>query len=95
MVPVVHRNCHMDSKDLAGPIFHPLVATSSFFGITGVAEVVVKLVLRSEPLHVLIVHGKVLWFVLFNKSRPVFFRQIFVCSKGVSWLLQILTSLLL
>jgi hypothetical protein len=35
------------------PIFHPLVATSSVFGITGVAEVVVKLILRSEPLHVL------------------------------------------
>jgi hypothetical protein len=35
----------MDSQDFAKPIFHPLVATSSFFGITGVAEVLVKLAL--------------------------------------------------
>jgi hypothetical protein len=33
---------------------------SLFFGITGVAEVVVKLVLRSEPLHVLTVHREVI-----------------------------------
>jgi hypothetical protein len=31
MVSVVHRICRMDSQDLAGPIFHPLVATSSIF----------------------------------------------------------------
>jgi hypothetical protein len=35
----------IDSQDLAGPIFHPILATSSVFGIIGVAEVVVKLVL--------------------------------------------------
>jgi hypothetical protein len=31
-----------------------------FSSITGVVEVVVKLILRSEPLHVLTVHNKVL-----------------------------------
>jgi hypothetical protein len=50
----------MDSQDLAVPIFHHLVVTSSVFIITGAAEVVVKLVLRSEPLHVLTLHDKVL-----------------------------------
>jgi hypothetical protein len=49
----------------------------------GVAEVVINLVLRSELLHVLTICGKVLLFTLFNKSRPVFFGQIFVCSEGV------------
>jgi hypothetical protein len=53
-----------------------------FFGITDVAEVVVKLVLRSEPLHVLTFHGKVLRFTIFNKSRLVFFCQIFVLMEG-------------
>jgi hypothetical protein len=33
-----------------------------FSSIIGVVEVVVKLILGSEPLHVLIVHGKVLQF---------------------------------
>jgi hypothetical protein len=45
MVPAVDGICRMDSQDLARPIFHPLIATSSVFSITGVAEVVVKLVL--------------------------------------------------
>jgi hypothetical protein len=31
MVPVVQRICHMDSQDVARPIFHPHVATSSIF----------------------------------------------------------------
>jgi hypothetical protein len=31
MVPAVHENYHMDSEDLVGPIFHPLVATSFVF----------------------------------------------------------------
>jgi hypothetical protein len=31
MVLVIHKNCDMDSQDLAGPMFHPLVATSSVF----------------------------------------------------------------
>jgi hypothetical protein len=31
MVKSVHGICRMDSQDLAGPIFHPLVATSSIF----------------------------------------------------------------
>jgi hypothetical protein len=60
MVPAIHRICCMDSQDLVGPIFHPLVATSSVSSITGAAEVEVKLVLPSEPLHVLTVCGKVL-----------------------------------
>jgi hypothetical protein len=53
-----------------------------FSGITDVAEVVVKLVLRSEPLHVLAFHGKVLRFTFFNKSHPVFFSQFFVRTEG-------------
>jgi hypothetical protein len=60
MVPAIHKICHIDSHDLAGPIFHPLVATSSISSITGVAEVVVKLILRMKPLHVLTLHGEVL-----------------------------------
>jgi hypothetical protein len=60
MVPAIHRICHMNSQDIAGSIFHPLVATSSFFGIIDVGEVVVKLVLQSEPLYVLTVHDKVI-----------------------------------
>jgi hypothetical protein len=51
-----------------------------FSDIAGVAEVVVKLVLRSEPLHVLTVRDKVLRFTLSNKSFTVFFSQIFVRS---------------
>jgi hypothetical protein len=45
MVPAVHGIYRMDSQDLAGPIFHPFVVTSSIFGITGVAEMVVNLIL--------------------------------------------------
>jgi hypothetical protein len=47
-------------KILLGQSFILLLPLSLFFGITGVAKVVVKPVLRSEPLHVLTVHGKVL-----------------------------------
>jgi hypothetical protein len=55
-----------------------------FSSITGVAEVVVKLLLRSEPLHVLTLRGKMLRFTLFNKSRPIFFCHIFVhMERGV------------
>jgi hypothetical protein len=82
MVPAIHGIYHMDSQDLAGSIFHPLVATSSIFGITTVAEMVVNLILRSEPLHVLIVYIKVLRFELFNKSRLVVFSQLFVLTEG-------------
>jgi hypothetical protein len=60
MVLAVHRICHMDSQDLVGPIFHPSVATASVFWLTGVAEVVVKLVLQSKPLHILTVCDTVL-----------------------------------
>jgi hypothetical protein len=31
MVPAVYEFFHMDSQDLVGPIFHPLVATFSIF----------------------------------------------------------------
>jgi hypothetical protein len=55
-----------------------------FSSITCVVEVVVKLVLRSEPLHVLTLRGKVIRFTLFNKSRLVFFCHIFVLrERGV------------
>jgi hypothetical protein len=75
MVLAIHRIYCMDSQDLPKPL--PLFST-----IIGVAEVVVKLILRSEPLHLLILHGKVLYLTLFNKSRPVFFCQIFVLMEG-------------
>jgi hypothetical protein len=61
-----------------------LLPLSLFSSITGVVEVVVKLILRSEPLHVLTLRGKVLRFTLFKKSRPVFFCHIFVnIERGV------------
>jgi hypothetical protein len=44
--------------------------------------VVVKLILRLEPLHVLAVRGKVLRFTLFNKFHPILFCQIFVLTEG-------------
>jgi hypothetical protein len=31
MVPLVHEICHKDSQHLAGPIFHPPVASASVF----------------------------------------------------------------
>jgi hypothetical protein len=46
------------------------------------SEVVVKLILQSEPLHVLTVHGKVPQFTLCNNSFLVFFSQLFVRSEG-------------
>jgi ABC-type proline/glycine betaine transport system permease subunit len=45
---------------MLGQSFIFLLPLLLFFGITGVAEVVVKLVLRSEPLDVLTVGAKVL-----------------------------------
>jgi hypothetical protein len=69
---------------LLGQSFILLLPLPLFFDITGVAEVVFKLILRSESLHVLTIHGKVLQFTLFNKSRLVFFCQIFVLmERGV------------
>jgi hypothetical protein len=47
-------------KTLLGQSFILLLPLPLFSGITGVAEVVVDLILRSEPLHVLTLHGKVL-----------------------------------
>jgi hypothetical protein len=68
-------------KTLLGQSFIPPLLLPLFFGIAGVVEVVVKLILRSEPLHVLIVHGKVLRFALCNKSGLVFFSQLFVLNE--------------
>jgi hypothetical protein len=31
MVLAIHIICYMDSQDLAGPIFHPPIATASVF----------------------------------------------------------------
>jgi hypothetical protein len=60
-------------KILLGQSFILLLPLPLFSNITGVVEVVVKLILQSEPLH-----------VLFNKSRPVFFCHIFVLmERGV------------
>jgi hypothetical protein len=70
-------------KTLLGQSFILLLPHPLFSSITGVTEVVVKLILRSDPLHVLTLRGKVLRFTLFNKSRRVFFCHIFVLTKGV------------
>jgi hypothetical protein len=82
MVSSVHGISHMDSQDLVGLICHPPIATTSIFWHNQ-SEVVVKLVLPSEPLHVLTIHGKVLLFTLCNKSFLVFFCQVVVCIEGV------------
>jgi hypothetical protein len=68
-------------KILRGQCFILLLPLPLFSSIIGVAEVVVKLILRSEPLHVLTLRGKVLRFALFNKSRSVFFCHIFVLTE--------------
>jgi hypothetical protein len=39
MMSVIHDICHIDSQDLARPIFHLHVVTSSVFGINSVADV--------------------------------------------------------
>jgi hypothetical protein len=68
-------------KTLLGQSFIFLLPLPVFSSITNVANVVVKLVLQLEPLHVLTLRGKVLRFTLFNKSRPVFFCHIFVLTE--------------
>jgi hypothetical protein len=60
MLSIIHGISHLDSQDIAGPICHPPVVTALFSSISGVAEVVVNLILQSESLHVLTVHYKVL-----------------------------------
>jgi hypothetical protein len=60
MISAIHRIYHMDSQDLAGPIFTIFLPLPLFSGITGVDKVVVKLALRSEPLHLLTIGAKVL-----------------------------------
>jgi hypothetical protein len=69
-------------KILLGQSFIHLFPLPLFSGITGVAEVVVKLLLWSEPLHVLNVHDKILRFALCNKSHPVFSSQLLVRTEG-------------
>jgi hypothetical protein len=69
-------------KTLLSQSFILLLPLPLFFGITIIAKVVVKLVLPSEPLHVLTVGAKVLCFALFNKSHPIVFCQIFVLIEG-------------
>jgi hypothetical protein len=54
-----------------------------FFSISGVAKVVVKLILRSELPHVLTVRYKLWRFALYDKSFLVFFVQVFELLKGV------------
>jgi hypothetical protein len=54
-----------------------------FSSISGVAKVVVKLILRSELPHVLTVRYKLWRFTLCDKSFPVFFFQVFELLKGV------------
>jgi hypothetical protein len=70
-------------KTLLGQSFILLLPLPLFFGITSVAEVVVKLVLQSKPLHVLIVHDKVLLLTLCKKSFSICFSQQFVRTKGI------------
>jgi hypothetical protein len=73
----------MDSQDFVGPIFHPLVATAFVFrhnrccrgGGTDYSQ-------RSEPLHVLTIHDKVLQFVNCDKSCSLFFSQLFELNEG-------------
>jgi hypothetical protein len=60
MVSAVHGNCHMDFEYLASQSFILLLPPPLFSSITSVAEVVVKLILLSKPLHVLTVRDKVL-----------------------------------
>jgi hypothetical protein len=54
-----------------------------FSGISGVAKVVVKLILRSELPHVLTVRYKLWRFALCKKSFPAFFFQVFELLEGV------------
>jgi hypothetical protein len=70
-------------KTLLDQSFILLMPMPLFSGIAGVAEVVVKLILRLEPLHVMAIYGKVLRFTLCNKSFPIFFSQLFVHTEGV------------
>jgi hypothetical protein len=60
MVPAIHEFVIWILKTLLDQSFILLLPLPLFSTITGAVEVVVKLVLQSEPLHVLTVHGKVL-----------------------------------
>jgi hypothetical protein len=81
MVLAIHGFVIWILKTLLGQSFILLLPLPLFSSITGVAEVVVKLVLRSEPLHVLTVDTKVLQFALFNNLILT------VVSKGMPSLL--------
>jgi hypothetical protein len=69
-------------KTLLGQSIILLLPLPQFSDITSVVEVVVKLILQSEPLYGLIIRGKVIQFALSIKSFPVF-SQLFVCTEGV------------
>jgi hypothetical protein len=60
MVSIVHKIFIWILKTLLGQSFILLLPLPLFSSITSVAEVVAKLVLCLESLHVLTVHGKVL-----------------------------------
>jgi hypothetical protein len=68
-------------KTLLGQSCILLLPLPRFSSIIGVAEMVVKLVLQSEPLYVLTLRSKVLRLELFNKSCPAFFCHIFACTE--------------
>jgi hypothetical protein len=80
-------------KTLLGQSIILLLPLPQFSDITSVVEVVVKLILQSEPLYGLIIRGKVIQFALSIKSFPVFFSQLFVRLKGFILFLQCFTSL--
>jgi hypothetical protein len=70
-------------KTLLGQPLILLLPLPLFSSISSVSKVVVKLVLRSEPPHVLTVRYKVSRFALCNKYLPVFLCQVFELLKGV------------
>jgi hypothetical protein len=70
-------------KTLLGQSIILLLPLPQVSDITSVVEVVVKLILQSEPLYGLIIRGKVIQFALSIKSFPVFFSQLFVRTEGV------------
>jgi hypothetical protein len=71
---------------MLGQSFILMLPLPLFFSIIGVAKVVVKFILRSQPLHVLTIRDKVLQFALCNKSFPIFLCQVF---EFIEWVLLV------
>jgi hypothetical protein len=69
-------------KTLPDQYFILLSPLPLFSSIIGAVDVMVKLILRLKPLHVLTIRDKLLRFTLFNKSHIDFFCQIFVFMEG-------------